>query len=314
MENRTHAIVVGVFALLFGFGLVFSFWWLNGAQQELNYYTVISKQPVTGLVAESVVKFRGVAVGKVREISLAPDDKTTVLVKIRLPQSLKLSKETVAELRPQGVTGLAYIDLNDTSTTAPTLKDGDSIMLQASIVDKLLERGPAIVAELETLLKTSNEAVANTNQIIKSMNSGDLNKSLANVEQASRQLEPLLVTASKTMERISTMASEKNQAQIRSTLASMQKTADNFQPLLTELGATSKEYRELASNVKQGTTQLTETLNYETMPKLHSLTQNVNYDVRSLGQVIDMLEDNPQSIIFGNPAVRPGPGEAGFKH
>lgn len=313
MENRTHAIVVGVFALLFGFGLVFSFWWLNGAQQELNYYTVISKQPVTGLVAESVVKFRGVAVGKVREISLAPDDKTTVLVKIRLPQSLKLSKETVAELRPQGVTGLAYIDLNDTSTTAPTLKDGDSIMLQASVVDKLLERGPAIVAELETLLKTSNEAVANTNQIIKSMNSGDLNKSLANVEQASRQLEPLLVTASKTLERISTMASEKNQAQIRSTLASMQKTADNFQPLLTELGATSKEYRELASTVKQGTTQLTETLNYETMPKLNSLTQNVNYDVRSLGQVIDMLEDNPQSIIFGNPAVRPGPGEAGFK-
>jgi phospholipid/cholesterol/gamma-HCH transport system substrate-binding protein len=46
---------------------------------------------------------------------------------------------------------------------------------------------------------------------------------------------------------------------------------------------------------------------------MHALTQNVNKDVRNLGHVIEMLEENPQSLIFGNPEVRPGPGEAGFK-
>jgi phospholipid/cholesterol/gamma-HCH transport system substrate-binding protein len=54
---------------------------------------------VTGLSPEAAVKFRGVDVGKVTEISIDPASQTTALIKIAIAQNLKLSSETYAELR-----------------------------------------------------------------------------------------------------------------------------------------------------------------------------------------------------------------------
>src|SRR5664279_3440955 len=141
MENRAYAIAVGLFTLLLGFALVFSYWWLAGARQSIVEYVVFSKLPVSGLSAESSVKFRGVEVGKVTKIALDPQIKTNIFINIQVAESLQLSKETYAELRMQGITGLAYIDLNDVSTTAPKLEAGGRIPLQSSLVDKLVERG-----------------------------------------------------------------------------------------------------------------------------------------------------------------------------
>lgn len=312
MENRAYAIAVGLFTLLLGFALVFSFWWLAGARQSTAEYVVVSKLPVTGLSVESSVKFRGVEVGKVTKIALDAQTKTDILINIQIVESLQLSKEAYAELRMQGITGLAYVDLNDVSTTAPRLKSGGHISLQPSVIDKLVERGPVLISQIETLLKTSNEAADTANKFLDKIDSEKLNKTLANLEHATDKLGPMLDSATTAANKISGMASENNQLQLTQTLLSVQKTADDARPLLAELGDTAKEFKDMAREVKQGTNQLSATLDSETLPQLHQLTQSLNRNMSHFGQFIDMLEDNPQSLIFGNPEAMPGPGEAGF--
>lgn len=312
MENRTYAIAVGLFTLLLGFALVFSYWWLAGARQSVAEYVVVSKLPITGLSMESSVKFRGVAVGKVTKIALDPQTKTNILINIQIVESLQLSKETYAELRMQGITGLAYIDLNDVSTTAPKLGAGGRIPLQPSLIDKLAERGPVLISQIETLLKTSNEAADTANKFLNKIDSEKLNKTLTNLERASDKLDPMLGSVTTAANKISGMASEKNQFQLSQTLLSVQKTADDARSLLIELGDTAKEFKDMSREIKQGTNQLSTALGSETLPQLHQLTQSLNRDVSHFGQLIDMLGDNPQSLIFGNPEATPGPGEAGF--
>lgn len=313
MENRTHAIVVGLFILLLGFGLLFSFWWMNGTHKALNYYTVIAKQPVIGLVAESVVKYRGVAMGKVVNIEVSPEVKTTIYIKVRMPADMPLSKQTYAELLPQGVTGLAYINLTDPGATGDLLQDGDTIELHPSMLDALMQRGPILLDQVQQLLVATKQTVETANKMMQAMDMQTINHTLSNVEKASQALPPLLNATQTTVEKVGTLASEKNQQQLRQTLSSVQKTAESFQPLLTELNATAVEYRNLASDMKQGSHVLTETVAEDTLPELHLLTQSMRQDMSALGQLIESIEENPQSLIFGNPVVQPGPGEAGFK-
>ena len=312
MENRTYAIAVGLFTLLLGFALVFSYWWLAGARQSIVEYVVVSKLPVTGLSVESAVKFRGVEVGKVTKIALDPQTKTNIYINIQIVESLQLSTATFAELRMQGITGLAYIDLNDISTTAPRLKAGGHVPLQPSMIDKLVERGPMLISQIETLLKTSNEAADTTNKFLNKIDGEKLNKTLANLERAADKLEPMLGSVTTAANKISGMASEKNQLQLTQTLLSVQRTADDARPVLVELDDTAKEFKGMAREIKQSAGQLSATLESETLPQLHQLTQSLNRDVSHFGRLIDMLEDNPQSLIFGNPEAMPGPGEAGF--
>jgi phospholipid/cholesterol/gamma-HCH transport system substrate-binding protein len=312
MENRAYAIAVGLFTLLLGFALVFSYWWLAGAKQSIAEYVVVSRLPVTGLSAESSVKFRGVKVGKVTKIALDPQTKTNIFANIQILESLQLSKEAYAELRMQGITGLAYIDLNDVSTTAPRLEAGGHIPLQPSLIDKLVERGPILISQIETLLKTSGEAADTANKFLNKIDIEKLNKTLANLERATDKLGPMLGSVTTAANRVSGMASEKNQLQLTQTLLSVQKTADDARPLLAELDETAKEFKGMARDVKQNANQLSDTLHSETLPQLHQLTQSLNRDVSHFGRFIDMLEDNPQSLIFGGPEAMPGPGEAGF--
>jgi phospholipid/cholesterol/gamma-HCH transport system substrate-binding protein len=54
------------------------------------------------------------------------------------------------------------------------------------------------------------------------------------------------------------------------------------------------------------------TVGEDTMPRMHALIDDVSKETRTLGRVINTLGDNPQSIVFGTPPGRPGPGEPGF--
>lgn len=314
MENRTYAIAVGLFTLLLSLFLLFSFWWLSGDHKNNSAYTIVSPLPVTGLSVESAVKFRGVNVGKVTAISLDRTTKNIIRIDIRVMDDLKLSEGSNAKLRMQGVTGLAFIDLDDSDDASiPLLAEGGEIPLQPSMIDKLLDDGPLLVSQIETLLQSSNALASSANQLLSSVDHEKLNQALTNLELASRKLEPLLNTATTTFERMGNMASEKNQAMLSETLSSMQKTADAAHPLLGELNNTAREFRSMAQEIGQNSRQLSHTLNHETLPRIHELTRHMNQDLIQFSELLDNLEQHPQSLLLGKPPARPGPGESGFQ-
>ena len=45
------------------------------------------------------------------------------------------------------------------------------------------------------------------------------------------------------------------------------------------------------------------------IPRLNDLSADLSSSSRQLNRVLQMLEDSPQSLIFGRPKALPGPGE-----
>ncbi len=312
MENRAYAIAVGIFTLVLGIGMILAYWWISGSQQARSEYTIASQLPVTGLSSEGTVKFRGVDVGKVTEVSLDPLSQTTVLIKIEVEENLRLSSEAYAELRRQGITGLAYIDLNDESKNAPALPAGGTIPLRPTLVDDLIAKGPELLAQLEVLMRNTNQLTESANRLLTSVDIKTLNNTIANFEKASEKALPALDSAANMFNGANKLMSEKNQTQLVQALKSVQQTSDAAIPLINELTLTTKKIHNTANQFEISTNQLSNTLDNETLPQLQVLTQNMNQSAINFNQLIEVLKDNPQSILFGNPALPAGPGEEGF--
>ena len=319
MENRAYAIAVGLFTIFLGLALLFAFWWLSGEKENATEYVIVSDHPVTGISSQAAVKFRGVDVGKISKISLDPAAQTSIMIRIRVKDSLQLSKKSYAEVRTRGVTGLGYIDLNDTSKGEPRLPAGATIPLHPSFTDQLIERGPELVAELESLIKNGSGMTTTANNLLNKIDVENLNKTITNLEHATSRLDPLLSkidpllsSASTTFNRVSGMVSEQRQQQLSDTLLSVQKAADAARPLLSELKDTATDFRGIGHGLADTTSQLSDTLQHETIPRIHQLTEDLDRDTRHFDQLIEMLVDNPQSLLLGNPVARSGPGEAGF--
>jgi len=312
MENRAYAIAVGIFTLVLGLGMVFAYWWITDSQQIRKQYTISSQIPVTGLNPEANVKFRGVDVGKVTKISLAPLSQTTVLINIAVASQLKISNEAYAELRQQGLTGLAYIDLNDESNNSAEIPANGTIPLRPTLVDKLMAKGPELTEQLETILRNTGQLTASANKIVAMIDIQKLNNTIDNFEKSSKQSIPAINSATNMFNNANKIVSDKNQAQLEQTLEDMRLTFSATKPLMDELSLTTKKVHDTASQIEISTHQLSSTLDTETLPQLHTLTQNMNQSVVHFNRLVNDLENNPQSILFGKPLPLPGPGEEGF--
>ena len=84
MENKSHAFVAGLFALLLGVAVLLAIYWLGGNKDETHDYIVVTKQNIGGLNPQAQVRYRGIRVGKVSDIRLDPDDYSNILITIQL--------------------------------------------------------------------------------------------------------------------------------------------------------------------------------------------------------------------------------------
>ncbi len=313
MENRAHALAVGIVTLILIGILAFAFWWMSGTRQAFTEYKIISKQPVTGLSQEASVKFRGVNVGKVSDISLDPNSQSSIEITIRVDEKLHLTKDAYAELRAQGVTGLAYIDLNDLNDDGEQLAPGSLITMRPSLIDRISERVPQLVDKVEAFVNHGVSTIEQANTVMQSIDVQSLNQTLANLEQASSKLGETLVSANDAFGKASKFMSTQNQQHLTQTLDNLQQATQAATPLLNELTATVQDIRGMSGDLRQSVSLIGDTLNNETLPGIHELTVTANDDARRIRRLLDMLEENPQSLIFGKPTLRPGPGESGFK-
>src|ERR1043165_9374930 len=114
MENRAHAFIVGLVALLLISGVLLTLWWFGGGGEEFRPYELEASKGVTGLNNQAAVRFRGVRVGRVMSIDLDDNDPYKVIVAIRVRKDVPMTYGTVATLGFQGLTGNAFVLLDDT--------------------------------------------------------------------------------------------------------------------------------------------------------------------------------------------------------
>lgn len=312
MENRAYAIATGLFALLLCVGISLAFWWLGGTHTEQQEVIVLSSQPVTGLNPEATVKFRGVNVGKVVNIDFDPAQPLHILIKVSIDKRLKLTRGAFAQLKMQGITGLAYVDLDDTGSNSAPLGD-NRIQLGASSIDTLVDTSQHFVDQARLLVDDSRRLVDNGNRLLDKHNIERIERTLVNLEQASKDIAPMLQAVTHGARQVDSAYSDDQQRRLASTEEAIRSTAEQAGPLIQDMRQAVGDFRALSSELRRSSQETGSNLNHETLPHIDELTRRLSRNAQRLDALLDNLEQNPQSLVFGKPQTAPGPGEPGFK-
>ena len=299
MENRSHALLAGLFALLLGLSSVAALWWFGGKQEVTNEYLVITKATINGLSQQAQVRYRGVRVGKVESVELDPNDVSTTLIRISVRTNIPITRGTTAKLGFQGVTGIAHVLLEDSgkdATLLATRGELGRIPMQESMLQELQSAGS------ETL-RNARDFLAHANAVLSPENRQAISKTLANLEATTGN-------ARETTAQLRQLLTPENVRLLNSTLTRAEQTVGQAAPFFAEA-------RGLVARLQTVSEKLETTLgdpasNATLIPRLNDLSADLSTSSHQLNRVLQMLEDSPQSLIFGRQRPSPGPGESGF--
>ncbi len=316
MENKSHALAAGAFVLLLAGLLVTLAVWLTRDSRQLRVYEITSQEEVTGLQPEASVRFKGVTVGKVTRIGFDPQAGSRVLLRIAIDDSAPITTSTFASLGFQGVTGLAFVQLDDDGQSKVMLAPGGGpagrIPMRPGLMSKLSNHGETILLELEESSRRINQLLSTENQkkLVTTVGSmGQAADSLAHLSRdAGQALPPLVQDAKATLQ-----ALKATSLQVGDSADEARASARTFKTVterMNEPGGTLDQLGAGADTlVRTG-----QTLNTTTLPRVNRVADEATRSARQLGRTLGSVGDNPQSLIFGNAPIPPGPGEPGFSN
>jgi phospholipid/cholesterol/gamma-HCH transport system substrate-binding protein len=316
MENRSHALIAGLFTILLCLAVVAAFWWMSGTGSERLDYYVISKLPVAGLNSQAKVQFRGVTVGQVAAIEFDPANPMNIVIKISVDKTLKLTHGTYAKLKSQGLTGLSYVELDDNGADSRILAATDAeqskIPLTPSDMENLIDSGKFLVEQSKILVATSLRLVESGNRLFDPRNLERIEHTLDNLDQSTRALSPLLANMAQTSQRVNSLLSDDHQQRVLAVADSAHEALQQAVPLIQDMRRATADFHELSSQLQHSSSDLTGRINEDTLPRLNQLTFHLTKNAKRMETLMQELEQNPQSLIFGKPQAVPGPGEPGF--
>ncbi|MCK5480785.1 MAG: MCE family protein, partial [Gammaproteobacteria bacterium] len=160
MERQVNYAMVGLFVILLGAAWLGISLWLALGDFGANYtrYHVFMNESVSGLHQDAPVKYRGVEIGRVRDIDLNLLVPGQVQLTLDIEADIPIKEDTVAVLTVQGVTGIAFVDLTGGSLESPILKAEDdqfypTIKTGPSFFFRLDQAGSELIANLNVLAR-----------------------------------------------------------------------------------------------------------------------------------------------------------------
>lgn len=305
MENKAHALAAGLFTIVLGIAATVAVWWLGQNDDQTTTYILETRRNVTGLNIQAQVRYRGIRAGKV--ISIEPDEKDprVLLVEISVDSRYRLTRGSTASLGYQGVTGLAFVLIEDDGSSPELLlgKGGmpARIAMKPTLLDTVGEKAEGIVDSIAAVS-------ARLDKLLDEKNLTNVSRTLDNIASASDGLRELPAVVASARE----LLSERNQRSLRQILAHVEKTAGEGAPLATEMRDLVKAMNLLAKRVDQVAAGAGDELASATLPRANALIEELSASSRQLSRLIDGLESNPQMLLFGRGTATPGPGEQGF--
>jgi phospholipid/cholesterol/gamma-HCH transport system substrate-binding protein len=278
MESKVNLAVVGLFVLILGGLLIGGVLWLSGGKsygKTYDTYLVYMGESVSGLSLDAPVRYRGVQVGGVRSIELAPGNVELVQLTLDIERGTPVKQDTVAVLQVQGLTGIAHVNLSGGSRNSPSLQAGPDEDYP------VIATGPSLMLRLDTavtaLLTNLNRSSENINTLLDQENRAALRRTLLNLEKLSGAL---------------------SDAELPQLLKRLQRSADAFDRMAAETARAGASTADVADSMRA-----------ETLPEARQAIAELRELTVSLRRFSEALERNPGMLVQGRENAKPGPGE-----
>ena len=300
--------VVGTFVIVLGAVLVAAILWLaaGGAwRQQYDLYLAVENESVAGLNVNAPVKYNGVDVGKVSAIRLDRSNPQRVELMFAIEHGTPVKEDTVAVLRTQGLTGIAYVELDGGALDSPPLR------AQEGSPYPVIRTKPSLSARIENVLTTAltklDSTTKNINAILSAENQSAFKSALADIAAVAHTLAARKETldsgindAARTFQNTARAS-----ATIGPILESVRRSAAAVEWASDEVAHLSVSAGKTVTAVGADVDRFTA----ETIPELERLLGELTALSASLRRLTEQTERNPAGLLFGRRPVPDGPGE-----
>lgn len=232
METRASYFLVGLFVLALLVSMFGFIAWLSRLQiqeQNVSYYIYFRGQ-VTGLSNGSAVRYRGVPVGTVTDISIDEDNVELIQVTVAIKPGTPIKTDTIAALQLQGITGLSFVQLSGGTQAAALLQPRPGkrravIPSRPSAIEQVFENAPELFAQVVSVANRANEILGPENQKRITGILTDVGSFSSALARSSSSIESVVNDSAGTL------------AELRNTAASLDVLARELRQLSSELGA-----------------------------------------------------------------------------
>lgn len=307
MEEKVNFTTVGMIVLLLFVSLVVTGLWLSVGLEKKKHklYLVYMREAVSGLSNEAQVKFNGVPVGYVKQISLDSKNPQKVRLLLSIEVDTPITTSTTATLIPHGITGNVSIGLNASSTDLTPLKK------KPNEPYPVIPAKPSLYGQLDKVL---GQLSTNINAV-----TVDVRK-IFNDENAN--IIKQILTNTKTFTHTVAMNSKPINRGIHHAdvvLANLAKVSNKFPVIVNDLHTGIKKFEQMATTVTKAGGKVSDTMQAgkntlnrisgEAVTPLATLFSKLNTILANLEIVSSEMRQNPAVIIRGTKPPTPGPGE-----
>jgi len=324
--STTHAsnFKVGLFVIIglaIGVGAIA---WLGASQylKGAEKYVTFFNESVQGLQVDSTVRYRGVDVGRVKAIRVAPDSRLIEVV-MEIQFQGDLSKELVAQLSTAGITGITFIELDrrkpgetDQSPKIDFVAEYPIIPSRPSELQRIISTLDSVMQQFKTIdFKGMGQSMEQTLNSVQSL-FGDrrLQVAMDRLADASVKLDQLVRRIDRAVDQqsLDTLVADSKQvlAGAKKVMAGAKGAVASTKRLVDELAVEIKQMDLGATGQRAG--RLVEALqerSYQLSVEARITMQNLRSASESLKGLLQRLEQDPSAVLFSQPpAGRPKQG------
>lgn len=306
MASKKTKFTVGLFvASGIGFALLAIIWLgMSRFLEKGQYYVTYFNESVQGLDIESPVKYRGVSIGRVQSISVAPDSKLIQVV-LKIESGQTLDSDLVAQLKVVGITGSMFVELDrkkkDEPDRSPPLSFPSEYPIVASRPSEISELVRGIDDVINQIRSVDLEGIS---EKIK-LNLDNINQMIddANVKGISKNIESSLERVSNILD---SRRWNKIVASVENTMVGVEGiVAENQKTIKTAVEDFGLAMEEANTLLEKGSSLVSGTADSHSHLRRHLLliAQNLEKASENLQRLVDLLADHPSQLMFGQPPL-----------
>lgn len=304
MKKISNEVKVGAVALITIVAFIWLFNFLQGKdffKSTVNYYAIYDK--IGGLSESSPVEINGYKVGVVQSINFIDAESGKLLVVFSVSKDFKLPRNTVAEITPLSI--IAGMKVQFVYGNGPgTYSYGDTIpgRLAENLVNKLETELLPLKDKISNLVDVIDSVISSVNVIMNPEFRNNLNGTLANLNNTSKNLDDIIGTKEKelkaTLENISkfTKMLSDNSVKIGSTFSNLETITDTLAAAdiytsVTNLKTSLEKTSLLMENLNEGKGSAGQFLTND------SLYTNLANSLESLNALLEDMKANPKRYV-----------------
>ncbi len=298
MAGKTSKFMVGLFVTLGIILIVVGIIWVGATKyfEKGNRYVTYFDESVQGLQKDSIVKYRGVDVGRVEKIGVAPDNKLiSVVMKVNLKEDLPHT--AIAQLKVAGITGMVFVELDrqkkGEAEQSPKLSfpsEYPVIPSRPSEISKIMGGVGSVVDKFNQIDTQGvfNQFKSTAAQIEIFFKGKDMETILANVKALTANLK-------NSSERIDKMiAAGKLEDIVADTRASLLEARKALVETKALMVTVQDEVRALNLREAMGKTQAIAT-------EVKATSENLRQASETLESFLGRINERPPDLLFGKP-------------